>query len=104
MKTTRSRRSVCAFESLEGRALMAAYIKFDGVDGESSAQHQIAEVHIAQPPAPLLLPAVQKVRDASQRSAADAPGAGAGPHVRVFDGSGSTSQGGVRVAVGDITG
>jgi hypothetical protein len=81
MKTTRSRRSVCAFESLEGRALMAAYMKLGDIKGEATAA-QTAEIHIALPlvePATLLLPAVQKVREAGAR-------------------------GGVGVAAGDITG
>jgi hypothetical protein len=65
---TKSRQVACAFESLEGRALMAAYIKFDGIKGEVSpaAQHQAAEVHIAQPPAPPHLPAVQAARESGR--------------------------------------
>jgi hypothetical protein len=81
MKTTRSRRSVCAFESLEGRALMAAYMKLGDIKGDVSSA-QTVEIHVALPvvqPASLLLPAVQKAREAAAR-------------------------GGVQVAVGDITG
>jgi hypothetical protein len=67
MRTKQSRRLACAFESLEGKALMAAYLKFDGIEGEvSPARHQVAEVHIAQPPAPPRLPAVQAARESGR--------------------------------------
>lgn len=67
MKTARSRRQVCAFESLEGRELTASiYIKVDGVDGRVVAQQRPAEVVLTDVPPTaligLLLPAVQKVR------------------------------------------
>ena len=68
MRTKQSRRLACAFESLDGKALMAAYIEFDGIKGNvsSPAQHQVAEVHIAQPPAPPQLPAVQAARESGR--------------------------------------
>ena len=48
----------------------AAYIKFDGVDGESKSKPTPQQVDSKQKPRPaaLLLPAVQKVREAAPRT------------------------------------
>ena len=65
--------------SLSTAAFSAGYIKFDGVDGEAqdSRPAPSAETKKIQPeqhkPAALLLPAVQKVREAATRPSSSSP-------------------------------